>query len=179
RCSAPTGGRGVLHQGDLTYAIVVSEPAGNREEVYRFLCQFLLEGWRQLGVDLSFGGEKRPDGRSHHCFGLATAADLVTATGQKLVGSAQLRRGRAILQHGSMRLAPAPELYERVFQTPAPPPLQPQGQPLPTMPDIVEQLTQAAARCFGCQFNPQPLTPWEWQSVTARIDLSNNCQNKG
>lgn len=159
----PTGGRGVLHQGDLTYALVTSGIAGNREQVYRHLCQFLIQGWGQLGIELHFGHAPRPDLASAHCFALSTAADLVTATGLKWIGSAQLRRGQAILQHGSMRLNPDPTLYEQVFQTPAP------GMghlpPLPPTPDIVHTLTQAAANAFGCTVLPQPLTAPEMVAI--------------
>ncbi|MCG8366864.1 MAG: lipoate--protein ligase family protein, partial [Pseudanabaenales cyanobacterium] len=48
----PTGGRAVLHQGDLTYAIITSKLAGDRTEAYKTLCQFLIEGWGSLGVRL-------------------------------------------------------------------------------------------------------------------------------
>ena len=47
----PTGGRAVLHQGDLTYAVITSGLKGSRREVYRQLCQFLIEGWQTLGGD--------------------------------------------------------------------------------------------------------------------------------
>ncbi|HIK44180.1 MAG TPA: lipoate--protein ligase family protein, partial [Leptolyngbyaceae cyanobacterium M65_K2018_010] len=117
----PTGGRGVLHQGDLTYALITSNLPGRREQVYWTLCQFLIEGWRRLGVELGFGMPSRSYGRTHHCFGLATAADLVTPEGRKFIGSAQLKRGQGILQHGSMPLQPDPQLFQQVFQTPAPP----------------------------------------------------------
>lgn len=162
----PTGGRGVLHQGDLTYAIVTSGLAGRREEVYRHLCQFLIGGWRQLGVELAYGAGDRSYLSSHNCFGLATAADLVTPTGYKLIGSAQLRRGTAVLQHGSMRLWPDPDLYATVFQTP----LDTSGLPssLPPLPMIIETLTQSAAQQFSCQFVIQPLGTEELQAIRAR-----------
>jgi lipoate-protein ligase A len=165
----PTGGRGVLHQGDLTYAIVTSGLVGSREQVYRHLCQFLIQGWSQWGVGLSFGNTTRPYLNSHHCFGLSTAADLVTAAGMKLIGSAQLRRGAAVLQHGSMRLHPDPDLYKRVFQTPDVTLTQLRAHPLPPLPQIVETLTQAAAACWGCQFITQPLTQEELQAIQATI----------
>ncbi len=159
----PTGGRGVLHQGDLTYALVTSGILGNREQVYRHLCQFLIQGWGQLGVDLNFGHATRPDLASANCFGLSTAADLVTSTGLKWIGSAQLRRGGGILQHGSMRLNPDPDLYEQVFQTPAP--ATDSLPPLPATDPIIDTLTQTAATCFGCTFMPQPLSDAELAAI--------------
>lgn len=163
----PTGGRGVLHQGDLTYALVTSGWAGKRDQVYRQLCQFLIQGWGALGVDLTFGHATRPDLSSANCFALSTAADLATPTGVKWVGSAQLRRGQAILQHGSMRLDPDPDLYEQVFQTPAP--AVDALPPLPPVEVIVATLTQAAADCFGCTFLTQPLNPAELAAIAPTV----------
>lgn len=112
----PSGGRAVLHQGDLTYAIITSDLLGSRQQVYESLCEFLITGWRSLGIELHYGNHQR--NYTHHasCFHTHTKADLVTSDGYKLIGSAQLRRGKAILQHGSIRLNPDPELYQRVFK---------------------------------------------------------------
>ncbi|WP_242024116.1 biotin/lipoate A/B protein ligase family protein [Nodosilinea sp. FACHB-13] len=165
----PTGGRGVLHQGDLTYALVTSHIAGSRDQAYRFLCQFLIAGWAKLGVSLTFGQPGRDYGRSHNCFALATSADLVDAQGIKVIGSAQLRRGSCLLQHGSMGLMTDAELWQQVFQTPARPASQAQlavRQGL-TVSKIIESLTQAAEDCFNCQLIAQPLTQQEWVEVYA------------
>jgi lipoate-protein ligase A len=158
----PTGGRGVLHQGDLTYALVTTAP-GPRHQVYEQLCQFLIQGWTQLGLPLQLGAPNRDYRRSAHCFGQATAADLVTPQGHKLIGSAQLRQGPAVLQHGSMQLAPDPDLWAQVFASPAPPPLA-----LPPPATIMAALEQAAARCWGCAWVRQPLSDQEWQQVIQR-----------
>lgn len=163
----PTGGRGVLHQGDLTYAIVTSGLVGKREEVYRHLCQFLIDGWRQMGIVLAYGAGDRPYLSSHNCFSLSTAADLVTPAGYKLIGSAQLRRDPAVLQHGSMRLWPDPDLHATVFQTPLNtatlPPV------IPPLPTLVTTLTAAAAQHFDCRFETQPLTPTELRTIRDQL----------
>ncbi|MBE9137285.1 lipoate--protein ligase family protein [Nodosilinea sp. LEGE 07088] len=171
----PTGGRGVLHQGDLTYSLVTSHLEGSRDQVYRTLCQFLIEGWGQLGVPLDFGQPSRAYLRSqsvpfrelHNCFALATSADLVDANGHKVIGSAQLRRGPYLLQHGSMGLSPDADLWQQVFQTVAPPLTQAQTLVRAglTTASVVDALIQAAARCLGCQFLVQPLTQQEWQAI--------------
>ncbi len=87
----PTGGRAVLHQGDLTYGVITSTLPGNRLEVYRQICQFLIAGWRSLGVQLDYGTATKEYKDNHNCFATATGADLITATGDKAIGSAQLR----------------------------------------------------------------------------------------
>ncbi|MEA5450943.1 lipoate--protein ligase family protein [Leptolyngbya sp. CCNP1308] len=178
----PTGGRGVLHQGDLTYALVSSNIAGSRDQAYRLLCQFLIAGWADLGVSLNFGNPNRDYSRSHNCFALATSADLVDAQGHKVIGSAQLRRDSHLLQHGSMGLTTDVELWQQVFQTPAPPTNQAQlavQQGLTTS-KIVESLTQAAEACFNCQLIAQPLTQREWGEIYALAQKNGpGCQSAG
>jgi lipoate---protein ligase len=112
----PSGGRAVLHQGDLTYLLVVDQ-SGNRRQAYRSLCEFLIQGWQALGVTLDFGGAGRGYLEQPNCFAIATDADLVRPEGTKLIGSAQAWRGTTVLQHGSMRLQPDLELYAQVFGT--------------------------------------------------------------
>ncbi|MEP0927771.1 lipoate--protein ligase family protein [Leptolyngbya sp. SLC-A1] len=178
----PTGGRGVLHQGDLTYALVTSNIAGSRVQAYRLLCQFLIAGWAKLGVSLAFGQPSRDYSRSHNCFALATSADLVDAQGIKVIGSAQLRRGSHLLQHGSMGLTTDAELWQQVFQTPAPPASQAQlavRQGL-AISKIVASLTQAAADCFNCQLIVQPLTQQAWVEIYALAQKNGpGCQSAG
>src|SRR5690348_857544 len=71
----PTGGRAVLHQGDLTYAVVTSGLTGDRLKVYQKLCEFLIQGWRSLGVNLHYGSAGRGYIHNPNCFGTATGAD--------------------------------------------------------------------------------------------------------
>ncbi|HEY9645600.1 MAG TPA: biotin/lipoate A/B protein ligase family protein [Chroococcidiopsis sp.] len=111
----PSGGRAVLHQGDLTYAVITSGAMGNRLQTYEAICQFLIDGWRSLHVSLAFGQSQRSYIHNPNCFGTATGADLVLANGSKLIGSAQVWRGQTVLQHGSIRLEPDLGLFEQVF----------------------------------------------------------------
>jgi lipoate-protein ligase A len=169
----PTGGKAVLHQGDLTYAVIASFQRGKRLEVYQQICQFLITGWRSLGINLFYGQETNSYRQQDNCFKSATGADLITDTGIKLIGSAQLRQGKAILQHGSMLLKPNPELYYQAFAQPAPPPLQ---QLLPdavtlSVAKISEVLTQAASQCFKIDLVEQPLSAHEWQDIFANYPL--------
>jgi lipoate-protein ligase A len=165
----PSGGRGVLHQGDLTYAVVTSHIPGNLDQVYRAICQFLIEGWKSLGVALQFGQPDQQYLRSQNCFGLATNADLVDPQGNKFIGSAQLKQGKYTLQHGTMLLQPDPDLFQRVFHCSPPNPVYRQGGLISdlSVSDIAKALTAAAESCFHCRFVEQPLTPTEWQAIQA------------
>lgn len=167
----PTGGRAVLHQGDLTYALITSGLKGSRREVYRQLCQFLIDGWKNLGVQLSFGEAGRGYIHNPNCFGTATAADLVMEDGYKLIGSAQVYRSGCVLQHGSIRLQPDPALFEKVFEERISQPNLPKPFDLS---DISANLTKSAGRRFSARFESQPLTLTEVENavITHQIELS-------
>lgn len=100
----PTGGRAVLHDGELTYSVVLPARAfGGPRRVYRRVNEGLVDGLRRLGVDA-----RAASGRAHPpdagpCF-LEPADGEVTIGGRKVVGSAQVRIGQAVLQHGSLLL---------------------------------------------------------------------------
>jgi lipoate---protein ligase len=159
----PTGGRGVLHQGDLTYALIGSGFVGKRAEIYQQICQFIIDGWRSLGIDLSYGTAGRGYIHSPNCFGTATSADLICEDGYKLIGSAQLIKDGAILQHGSMRLNPDRELFDLVFGEQIN--LPPQAIYQLEISTIIDTLIDAAQTHFNVNFEIQPLSDREWSEI--------------
>ncbi len=123
-----TGGRAVLHRHELTYSVIASESdprvSGGVIESYRKISAALVEGLQFLGAHVtlaqpnralfrgisaprrSSGSDLDEMAESSHgaiCFDSTSAYEL-TAHGKKLVGSAQARRGGALLQHGSILL---------------------------------------------------------------------------
>ncbi|MEL7500994.1 MAG: biotin/lipoate A/B protein ligase family protein [Cyanobacteria bacterium J06554_6] len=174
RVRRPTGGRAVLHQGDLTYAIVSSGLTGSRRQVYEQLCQFLIEGWYSLGVPLTFGGARQGDRANPSCFSAATTADLVTPRGVKLVGSAQRYEGGCVLQHGSMRLRPDTDLFQTVFREAAP--LFELPLPLQTLSwealqnRVVAALTTAAATTLDISLKMTPMSADEINLACSDLD---------
>ncbi|NEQ55041.1 MAG: lipoate--protein ligase family protein, partial [Leptolyngbya sp. SIO3F4] len=108
------------------------------------------------------GSDKRDYQRSANCFGTSTTADLIMDNGYKLIGNAQLYRDRCILQHGSMRLAPDPDLVETVFGTPVTPP-QALLKIKPTV--VAASLTVAAQQIFDMSWLHQPLSANEQQKI--------------
>ncbi|WP_062749384.1 lipoate--protein ligase family protein [Shouchella tritolerans] len=110
----PTGGRGVLHEHELTYSVIVSEahPAMPKTvtEAYRVISTGLLEGFKALGLNAYFAvpdSEKEREAlkkpRSAVCFDAPSYYELVVE-GKKIAGSAQTRQKGVILQHGSILL---------------------------------------------------------------------------
>lgn len=107
-----TGGRGVLHDKELTYSVIVPESHPNMPstvtEAYRVISQGLLEGFKNLGFNTYFAVPKTPEGRqklkqprSSVCFDAPSWYELVVE-GRKIAGSAQTRQKGVILQHGSI-----------------------------------------------------------------------------
>ena len=177
----PTGGMAVLHQGDLTYMIVTSIPPGKRLEVYKQICEFLIAGWRSLGVNLDYGTATKEYIQQQNCFATATGSDLVTSAGNKVIGSAQLRRGKTVLQHGSMILNTDPKLYKKVFTSPLSENLL---EVFPSLEDrstrhqnncsavkIINNLTEAAKATFKIDIVNQPLSTKEWQDIIANTGV--------
>lgn len=105
----PTGGRAVLHAGELTYSVVgrSGEPplGGTIAESYEAIADGLLLGLEQLGVCAELAAvATAPRSRGDvapPCFVSAGRFEIVVA-GRKLIGSAQRRLGSAVLQHGSL-----------------------------------------------------------------------------
>lgn len=164
----PSGGRAVLHQGDLTYAVITSDLPANRMQAYQTICEFLLQGWQSLGVELHYGQAGRGYIQNPNCFGTATAADLVLADGSKLIGSAQLRRGKAILQHGSIRLQQDPDLFRLVFSSEPLLPQLPLLQQEYVVETVMAALLDAATQCFQMTLQVEPLHGSELQEIFAR-----------
>ena len=100
----PTGGRAVIHDRELTYAVAVAARAfGGPRQAYCAVNDGLVRGLRRLGVDaVAAGGAALPPDAGP-CF-MAPAEGEVVVRGRKLVGSAQVRIGASVLQHGSVLL---------------------------------------------------------------------------
>lgn len=110
----PTGGRGVLHEHELTYSVIVSEEHPDMPktvtEAYRVISEGILKGFHHLGMDAYFAvprtAEERDslkNPRSAVCFDAPSWYELVVE-GRKVAGSAQTRQKGVILQHGSILL---------------------------------------------------------------------------
>ena len=167
----PSGGRGVLHHGDLTYSLICPIKGYTRSEAYAVLCQFLIRGWEQLGLPLNFGTTKRGYHHETNCFRLATSADLVCDNNHKFIGSAQLWRGQTLLQHGSMALQPDLELQALVFgkANHQPQPQCPWNKTPPSLTTTITTLKQAAQETLELQLDCRPLSNREWDDIAHYI----------
>lgn len=111
----PSGGRAVLHDQEVTYAVVCrsTDPifGGRVLESCSRIHEAVAAGLATLGVSTTpraMPANLRRDARAGaavaDCFARPAAHELLDDRGRKLVGSAQARRAGALLQHGSVLL---------------------------------------------------------------------------
>jgi lipoate-protein ligase A len=102
----PTGGQAVWHEDEVTYA--VAAPIAEYGSLRNAYCEIhvrLAAALRSLGVDAVLADRPavRPSGRPAACFAVPVGGEILVG-GRKLVGSAQVRKRDAFLQHGSILL---------------------------------------------------------------------------
>ena len=114
----PTGGAAVLHDREVTYCLVrpTREPpfGSSLLDSYRRIASGIAAGLGLLGVvpDSGIVAPRMPRAsRPEQCFARASSYEI-TFEGRKVVGSAQVRRRGASLQHGSILLDANPELFD-------------------------------------------------------------------
>ena len=106
----PTGGRLVLHDREVTYAVIApisGRLAGNVTESYSEISKALAAGLRALGVQvelergiLSATSQRQT---ANPCFASSSRYEL-SYRRKKIAGSAQMRKKGFLLQHGSILL---------------------------------------------------------------------------
>ena len=162
----PTGGRAVWHAEELTYALAAPAAAfGGLRQAYEEIHRMLLDALRLLGVNAEMATARPPapvDVGS--CFA-SPAGGEITLAGRKLVGSAQLREGEGLLQHGSLLLAGGQAPVGEVTLGEAPADLAvPLAAATGTAPDplaVAETVADAAAGRWGGR----------WRRISSTADL--------
>src|SRR5689334_4604539 len=115
----PTGGRAVWHQDEVTYAVAAPIAMfGGLRNAYRAIHERLAAAIRSLGADATLARHQPPPSSTllHHpasCFAIPAGGEVLLA-GRKLIGSAQVRKGSAFLQHGSILLDGTQEVVSTV-----------------------------------------------------------------
>lgn len=112
-----TGGRGVLHDDEVTYSVVAAVDDGVPEGVaasYRYLAGALAAAYDLLGLSAGLTDGRATRG-SAACYLTSAGADLAVG-GRKLSGSAQVWSGGTVLQHGSFVRARDIDLEAKLFR---------------------------------------------------------------
>ncbi len=105
-----TGGRGILHDDELTYSVVAGTAhalfSGGIQGTFQSIAGGLLNGLKAVGVEAAVHApvrSGRPARKNRLCFDAVSVYEI-TARGKKLIGSAQRRWKNHFLQHGSLVL---------------------------------------------------------------------------
>lgn len=118
----PTGGKAVWHEHEVTYAVAAPiSMFGSLRNAYRTIHMRLAAALRSLGADTQLAPDRptvRPSGGLTSCFAAPAGGELLVH-GKKLVGSAQVRRREAFLQHGSILLDGSQDIVAAVSRWPS------------------------------------------------------------
>jgi lipoate-protein ligase A len=154
----PTGGRAVYHHHEVTYSVVVRDrQLGGPRRTYDLVHRALLAGLRLLGAPTDIvddpGLRLRPS--TVPCFEKLDGGAIVSGM-RKLVGSAQLREGGILLQHGSLLLtgdqSPTVQLLKIAWKDDAserPAALDEILDHLPTWAELIDCLASGFERLLG------------------------------
>jgi lipoate-protein ligase A len=173
----PTGGSAIYHDGperELTYTVVATnEDLGvttDLLEAYRWIARALARGLRALGVAAEIVATPRAKGSAPaFCFA-RTGRYEIELEGRKLVGSAQRRRGRCFMQHGSVLLGADEPRLRALFPTTVDPmasltTLEAALGRRPAFEDVAEALAEAFVAEHGLALRPGGLSPVEAELV--------------
>lgn len=183
----PTGGRAVLHDQELTYAVISNDqeifPSTSVLGTYKQIAQGLCRGLKRLGVDAlladapthALEAPQNPVTIKHPCFNSPSRYELMVGQ-RKLVGSAQKRLQRSFLQHGSLLLdCDIPKLAHATRADP-----RALAQSITTLRSLlgrqvdrmeVEQLLREGMEAeFSIQFEVRPLGPEELRAMSKYKD---------
>ena len=105
----PTGGRAVLHDDELTYAVISNDSSCFGDTIYgnyKAVSEALCRGYNAMGVAAVLAPDTKKvsglgNGADLPCFMSPSRYELMVE-GRKIVGSAQRRVRDTFLQHGSM-----------------------------------------------------------------------------
>jgi lipoyl(octanoyl) transferase len=111
----PTGGRAVLHAEEITYSVVIPvDPLTSARQTYFEINAALSEGLKRYHPSLSFLEMEQQQTDLSKFYKTAAGAICFAApskhelkySGRKIVGSAQRKLDKVILQHGSVLCGP-------------------------------------------------------------------------
>jgi lipoyl(octanoyl) transferase len=165
----PTGGRAVLHQYEVTYAVVAPlEGAFNNlslRETYQLISKPLNQALQQLGINessISLNSSHLQDPHNSQCF-VSVSRFEISNGGRKIIGSSQKRSRDRFLQHGSILLDFDPFLQQGSILHPDPE-IESKIAPLNRLlgrdlsfQETSSKIAQAFSDCFGIEMESSVL----------------------
>ena len=127
----PTGGRAVWHARELTYALAAPVGRfGGIRQAYHDIHSMLAVALRRIGIDAELATTATVPGPAAGACFAAPVGGEVLVHGRKVIGSAQVRQGSALLQHGSLLLADDQAMVRQLTIGAQPPEAEDERQPL-------------------------------------------------
>lgn len=117
----PTGGRAVLHDHELTYSMIapIEVLGGSVAQSHEKISRALARGLEKLGLHAEFVQSRASvKEASAACFAAPAMVEL-TVQGKKVIGSAQMRTKKSLLQHGSIPITIDFDALAAVLKLPA------------------------------------------------------------
>lgn len=160
----PTGGQAILHMGDYTFSWVGPPDGLSIADSHQRFSQAIQSALQHLGLQVDAGTQSASRAsQAFHCFEHSTPADLQIGR-HKLLGSAQARRRKAVLQQSVIyQQAPVQTLQALFEHLPAMSdlcqhlPAGPQHLQAGVSPAAFGQALQAGfSAVFGLQFHAVP-----------------------
>ncbi len=118
-----TGGRTVLHSGDLTYSFsstynafknILINNSNNLTKRYRLLSDAFVHGFKYAGIDVEVNSNKTDTPYTENCFS-STSLYEITLNGEKILGSAQTFLKDRFMQQGTILVNNYSENLDNVF----------------------------------------------------------------
>lgn len=162
-----TGGGAILHDDEITYSLVVplKAPKTDIADLYRLVHDGFIRALQKRHVPIYYRGGT-VDGHSRRgpffCFARRHRLDLLIGP-DKILGSAQRRRQRAALQHGSLILGrhfceqPSGQLNEYLSEPAA-------------LDDLLDEVAGYIGECLDLAVRKSALTDLERQTLDDLID---------
>jgi lipoyl(octanoyl) transferase len=177
-----TGGRALLHDGELTYCIASPNGSGHfgsgLADAYMRISQTLCAALKSIGVEAEVSrgrGPGKAQGLSPPCLVSVSRHELLVK-GRKIAGSAQRRTALGFIQHGSILLRPGSgkitscirgrwgPLEDRITSV---------SEELGAGIDrdlLKSSIMNAFAAGFGIEWEPLVLTPLDREDIGLRAD---------
>jgi len=113
----PTGGKGVYHNDELTYSIIIPSKHSiynlNVINSYKIISNIFINSLKELGISAEL--TKKSGKTNGFCFSTQNYYE-VSIDGKKIIGSAQRRKKEGILQQGSIPFTIDYEIINNIFK---------------------------------------------------------------
>lgn len=155
-----SGGGAILHDHELTYSLAwpAELRGGGNASLYRHTHDAIAKAIGTLGVraiPFAQTGRRAVADEAFLCFQRRTDDDLIVS-GYKVLGSAQRRGKRALLQHGSL-------LLRASSRAPQVPGIFDLGAAVESVPVIADRIAAELSEQWGILWHPGPWTAQERQ----------------